>query len=74
MFDANLINTLRGLGFLVILITIWDLFWRGKALWKSAKNNEKAWFIVLLILNTAGILPIIYLLFFQKKNKKIKNG
>ena len=45
----------------------WSLTWKGIALWKSGRNNQKAWFIILLIVNTLGILEILYLLFFQKK-------
>jgi len=54
----------------LIPLMIWELIWKGIALWKSGRNNHLAWFIVILILNTAGILPIIYLLFFQKKGNK----
>lgn len=62
---TNAINTIEGLGVFIIIIIIWDLFWRGKALWTSARNSQKYWFIALLIVNSLGILPIIYLLFFQ---------
>ncbi len=51
-------------------IGIFDLIFRGIALWKSAKNSQKNWFIALLIINSVGILPLIYLKFFQKKKKK----
>jgi hypothetical protein len=53
-------------------LLIWDLFWRGKALWKASKNNQLYWFIALLIVNSIGILPLIYLAFFQKKSKNKK--
>lgn len=53
----------------LIPIAIWDMIWKGIALWKSSKNNQLIWFVVLIILNTAGILPIIYILFFQDKIK-----
>lgn len=53
----------------LILVMFWDLVWKGIAMWKCGRNNQLAWFIVVLIFNTAGILPIIYLLFFQKKKK-----
>ncbi len=53
---------------LVILVTIWDLVWKGIALWKSARNEQRNWFVVLLLINSLGIVPIIYLQFFQKKN------
>ncbi|MEW6063507.1 MAG: DUF5652 family protein [Nanoarchaeota archaeon] len=52
---------------ILALVIIWSIIWKGIALWKSARNNQKAWYVVLLIVNTAGILEIIYLLLFQKK-------
>lgn len=51
------------------LMVIWTLPWKGVALWKSAKNRQISWFVVLLVVNTLAILEIIYLAFFQKKNK-----
>ncbi len=53
------------------IIAIWDLVWKGIAMWKCGRKNQLAWFIVILILNTAGILPIVYLLFFQKKPEAV---
>lgn len=41
---------------------------KGIALWKSGRNNQLGWFIALFIFNTAGILPAIYLIKFQKKD------
>lgn len=52
-----------------IFIIIWETIWKGLALWKAGRNNQRNWFIALLIINTIGILPIIYLKFFQKKLK-----
>ena len=53
--------------FALILVAIWDGVWKLIALWKSARHNQLAWFICLAVFNTAGILPILYILFFQKK-------
>jgi hypothetical protein len=50
----------------VILLVIWDGVWKLIALWKSARHNQLAWFICLAIFNTAGVLPILYILCFQK--------
>jgi hypothetical protein len=50
----------------IILLAIWDGVWKLIALWKSARHDQLAWFICLAIFNTAGVLPILYLLFFQK--------
>lgn len=45
-----------------ILLCIWCLVWKGLALWHAGRLNQKVWFIILLIVNTVGILEIIYLL------------
>jgi len=50
----------------LILVAIWDGVWKLIAMWKSARQRQLAWFICLAIFNTAGILPILYLLLFQK--------
>ena len=57
---------------LLIILAIWELIWKGIALWKAARNNHKAWYVAILILNTAGILPILYIYVFSKKKKKSK--
>lgn len=67
--DANLINSFFNdpkLQILFFVLTIWSLAWKGVALWKSSHNNQKNWFIVLLIANTFGILEIVYLFYFSK--------
>ena len=51
---------------LIVLLAIWDGVWKLIALWKSARNNQLAWFVCLAIFNTIGILPILYILAFQK--------
>lgn len=51
----------------LIPLMIWEIIWKGIALWKASKNNQLGWFVAILILNTAGILPIIYIKFFQKR-------
>ena len=53
---------------ILILLTIWDGVWKAIGMWKSARNNQLPWFICIAIFNTIGILPIVYLSFFQKDN------
>ena len=55
---------------LIVLIAVWDVVWKGIALWREAKRREAIWFIALLILNTAGILPILYLVFTSDPDKR----
>jgi len=52
---------------LIVAVIVWSLIWKAFALWKSARNNQKIWFIVLLVANTIGLLEILYLRFWQKK-------
>jgi predicted neutral ceramidase superfamily lipid hydrolase len=54
----------RSLMFTTILI--WSIFWKGLALWHSARNKQKYWFVVLLIINTVGLLEIIFLVFLKR--------
>ncbi len=55
---------------ILILVAIWDGFWKVIGMWKSARNNQLAWFICLAIFNTLGILPMIYLAFCQKNKNQ----
>jgi len=50
-------------------LIVWSLFWKGYALWRSARNYQKGWFVSLLIFNTLGILEILYLSLFQKNRQ-----
>ncbi len=51
---------------LIILLVIWEAIWKIMAMWRSARNNQLAWFLCIAIFNTVGILPIIYLLTHKK--------
>lgn len=61
-----------GNSLLIILITVWTIFWKGLALWNAAQNSQKNWFIALIIINTIGILEIVYLFRFSKKKFTLK--
>ncbi len=52
----------------------WSLFWKGLALWKASKYDQKVWFVALfalMLINTLGIVDIIYLFGFAKTKMKI---
>ncbi len=51
---------------LLLFAALWDGVWKAIGMWKSARNNQIAWFICIAIFNTVGILPIIYVLWCQK--------
>ncbi len=52
------------------LALIWAVIWKGFALWHSARNLQKKWFIALLLINTLGVLEIVYLFMFRKDRLK----
>ncbi len=59
-------------GFLIPLVIL-DLILRGISLWKSAKKDQNVWFIALLVVNSMGFLPLIYLLINRGKHSKKTN-
>ena len=52
---------------ILVVLVVWSLIWKGLALWKAARLSSKWWFIILLLVNTLGILEIIYFFFVSKK-------
>jgi len=51
---------------IIVLVILWTLVWKGMALWRAARKNDKIWFVVLLLVNTLGVLEILYLYVFGK--------
>lgn len=62
---ANLIFLTQHPVFLIFILT-WTLAWKGIALWKAAQRRQVYWFITLLVINTIGILPILYVYLFSE--------
>lgn len=56
-----------GMKLLLAVVIIWSIIWKGVALWKAARNSHTVWYVVMLIVNTVGILEIIYIFGFSKK-------
>ncbi len=52
---------------IAIVLFVWSIFWKGIALWRAGRLEQKYWFIAILIFNTVGILEIVYLFRFAKK-------
>lgn len=53
-------------GPVLLVLLIWSLFWKGLALWHAGQRGQAWWFVILLIINTVGVLEIIYLFAFLK--------
>jgi hypothetical protein len=57
---------------LITVITIWSTLLKGIALWGAANLKQRNWFIVMLIVNTIGILELVYLFRFATKRLTVK--
>ncbi len=66
----NILAWGAGITVLAIVLMIWTMVWKGIALWRAGRNNQLGWFIVLFLINTIGILEILYIFVFQPKEKK----
>ena len=51
-----------------LIAALWTIVLKGFALWYAARGSQKWWFVALLIVNTLGILEIIYLIWFRPKD------
>jgi methionyl-tRNA synthetase len=59
---------------LLLLLVVWSMVWKLLALWKAARNNSLVWFIVLGVVNTLGILEILYIFIFSKMKGSSKSS
>jgi len=70
LYSTNVSTISNGFMVFIIILVLWSLVWKGIALWKAAKNDQTAWYVVMLIVNTVGILEILYIYIFSKKKKE----
>lgn len=56
-----------GMGWWLFPLLAWSMAWKGMALWRAARGNQTGWFVALLVINTVGILEIVYLFGFAKE-------
>ena len=70
----NLFDSWQDFSIALVLMLAWSLLWKGWALWRAAQKSQKIWFVVLLIVNTFGILEILYIFIISNDEniKKIK--
>jgi len=53
---------------LLVIVAI-IIILKGLALYRAARKESIIWFWVILIFNTLGILPLLYLIFSKGENK-----
>jgi hypothetical protein len=49
------------------LVILWTIPWKGVALWRASRNGHQKWFVIMLVLNTLALLEIIYIFYFSQK-------
>ena len=57
--------------FIIIALIVWEIYWKAKALWIAERKSHKNYFILILVINSLGILPIYYLFkqnYFKRTN------
>lgn len=57
---------------LFVVAVLWSIILKGFALWYSARGGQKWWFVALLLVNTVGILEIVYLIWFRPKSFELE--
>lgn len=68
----NISDLIKMLMPLIIILAIWEVVWKLIAMWKAGRNNHLAWFICIALINTVGILPIVYILINRKNSESEK--
>ena len=66
MYNSFFINPFVNI--FIIILAVWTIPWKIYAVWTAVKHNHKKWFVVLLVLNTIGILEIFYIFKIAKKS------
>lgn len=51
----------------LVVLVLWSSAWKALALYRAGANRSVGWFVVLFIVNTAGILEILYLFVFSRR-------
>jgi hypothetical protein len=55
---------------IMLTLMIWSLPWKAISLWKAARRKDLVWFIVLFLVNTLGVLDILYIFIFSKDKQE----
>lgn len=55
---------------IMLLVTLWSIPWKAIALWKAARRKDTLWFIILMLVNTIGLLEIMYIFIFSRNRSE----
>jgi len=54
---------------LIVIIAVWNFVIKALALYRAGSLQQKGWFVALLLINTVGILELVYLLSISKRKR-----
>lgn len=60
----------KNLYLISLVIFFWALPWKAWALWRSARKGQPVWFLALLIIQSAAILDLLYILLFSRDRER----
>ncbi len=46
---------------IVVVLGVWEAVWKALGLWRAGVDRNLLWFVLMFVLNTLGILEIIYI-------------
>ena len=55
---------------LILVLALWSAVWKAFALYRAGRVSDPIWFVVLFLVNTVGILEILYLFVFSRRAGK----
>lgn len=70
--NSQLADWLATYWWVLPLVGVWVIIWKGMSLWRAARRGDSNWFIALLVVNTLGILEILYIYVFSKDDITIE--
>ncbi len=73
MYNSLGTSILGGSFLFFFVIMCWSIVWKAIALWLAARNNHKLWFGIMIVINTVGILEIIYIVAVAMKRPGAKS-
>ena len=62
----NIIQLLDSNNPILYIIIAWSVIWKGIALWHCGRNKQLAWYLTIFIVNTCGVLEIVYLILSKR--------
>ncbi|HNP89645.1 MAG: hypothetical protein BWY24_00090 [Microgenomates group bacterium ADurb.Bin219] len=60
------INEIMNQNLFFAVFLFWSFFWKTWALWKAAGKKHLVWFILLMVINTFGLLEIAYIFYLNR--------